>query len=165
MNPGLIRIHVLHTVCRRLHLCCLDANIRKKCGIIQYLHILTWFIQWAPKVLGQWVLWIWNDTMTKIKVQTVSFNLRVFSSISGEPFRNYSTFHSPPILGDQKHWDKLTYVYQSCQKEAMITSNLCHYKLVGCFCCLFCFCFRLFCAQYYCNWGEGSMSWGYDIKD
>jgi hypothetical protein len=25
-------------------------------------------------------------------VQTVSFNLRVFSSISGEPFRNYSTF-------------------------------------------------------------------------
>lgn len=28
----------------------------------------------------------------EVKVQTVSFNLRVFSFISGEPFRNYSTF-------------------------------------------------------------------------
>ena len=36
---------------------------------------------------------------------TMSFNWRVFSSISGEPFRNYST-----ILGDQKYYDKFTYM-------------------------------------------------------
>jgi hypothetical protein len=33
-----------------------------------------------------------NDS--EVKVQTVSFNWRVFSSISGEPFRNDSSFCS-----------------------------------------------------------------------
>jgi hypothetical protein len=37
-------------------------------------------------------------------VQTVSFHLRVFSSISGEHFL------FSPILGDQKYWDKFSYM-------------------------------------------------------
>ena len=46
---------------------------------------------------------LYNDF--EVKVQTVNINLRVFSSISGEPFRYYRS------LGDQKYWDKFTYVY------------------------------------------------------
>ena len=53
------------------------------------------YVHWAPKVLGQWhillllwlctpALWIWHDTMAEVKVETVSFHWRVFSSISGE---------------------------------------------------------------------------------
>ena len=53
-------------------------------------------IQGALKVLGQLhvVLTLYaklyNDV--EVKVQTVSFNLGVFSSISGEQLRNYSPF-------------------------------------------------------------------------
>lgn len=45
-----------------------------------------------------------------VKVQTVSFNLRVF--ISGNCLEITPLFlNSPPILGEQKYWDKFTYVY------------------------------------------------------
>jgi hypothetical protein len=39
--------------------------------------------------------------------------LRILSSISGEPFRNYNTFctSSPYFKMDQKYWDKITYRY------------------------------------------------------
>jgi hypothetical protein len=52
---------------------------------------------------------LYNDD--EVKVETVSFNLRIFSLISGESFIITAIFvHSPPILRDQK-WDKFTYVY------------------------------------------------------
>jgi hypothetical protein len=53
-------------------------------------------------------VWIRNQTMTGVKVKTVSFILRVFSSISGEPF--LVVVVQSPILGEQKYWDKFTYV-------------------------------------------------------
>ena len=46
-------------------------------------------IQSAPKVLGQWifvVLALYSSTLD------LRFHWRLFSSISGELFRNYSTF-------------------------------------------------------------------------
>ena len=58
----------------------------------QFLLLVLYFKSWDLK----------SNNDYEIKVQTVSFHLRVFSSISGEPFRNYS---SPPILGEQKNWD------------------------------------------------------------
>ena len=53
----------------------------------------------------------------EVKVQTINVHLMVFqsTSISGEPFRNYSPFCTGPslgnpVLGDQKCWDKFTIV-------------------------------------------------------
>jgi hypothetical protein len=94
-----------------------------------------------------------NDN--EIKVLTESFNLRVFSSISVEPFRNYSTFCAKSI-GEAKVLEQsstnvsiLSYIHST-----QWLHQTCDYKLVGCICCLFWLWLWLWlwlCSPFYCK--------------
>jgi hypothetical protein len=51
----------------------------------------------------------------QVKVQNLSFNFRVFSSISGEPFRNYSTLCTSGLFFGTKTTGTNSLVYWSSQ--------------------------------------------------
>ena len=73
-------------------------------------------------------------------MKTVSFNLRVFSSILGNPFSNYALcVHNPPTLGDQMCWDKLTFgpIFIACNDYIkLVTLHICWMSLLFVFCCV-----------------------------